>query len=294
MSHHNGTINWKKVAKSDIDYAIIRCGYGINRKKQDDRFLKKNIQGCEKYKIPYGVYIYSYARTTSEARSEAEHVLRMVKGLHMSFPIYYDMEDITQARIPNKRKKAIAQEFLGIIEQSGYECGIYANLNWWTVYLPSLKKSVHYKWVAQYAKKCTYKGNYQMWQCSSKAKVSGIYGDTDLNFWYDQVRTYDYDIYSTPEKKRPKTLKINKVVAGKRCATVSWSHKKKNVGYRIQYSRSKNFTNSLNRYSHGTAVLISGLRAKKYYYFRIKPYKYYNGKRLYAAEWSKVVKKKIK
>ena len=280
VSHHNGDINWKKVAKSDIDYAIIRCGYGENLKKQDDRLWKKNIAGCEKYKIPYGVYIYSYAKTKEGARSEAEHVLRLVKGLHMSFPIYYDMEDRSQERLSNTRKKAIAEEFLGIISKSGYECGIYANLNWWTNYLPSLKKTVHYKWVAQYAKKCTYKGIYQMWQCTARAKVSGIYGDTDLNFWYDKVRTADYDIYTQPKKVRPKMITIKKVIAGRRCATVQWSHKKTNVGYKVEYSRSKKFKNSLSRYSHGTSAYITGLKAKKYYYFRIKPYKYYNGKRM--------------
>lgn len=294
VSHHNGKINWKKVAKSDIDYAIIRCGYGDNTKKQDDKKWKENIAGCEKYKIPYGVYIYSYARTKAEAKSEAEHVLRMVSGLHMSFPIYYDMEDNIQARLSNKKKKQIATTFLSIISQHGYECGIYANLNWWNEHLSSLKNDVYYKWVARYGTTCGYKGVYQMWQCSSTEKVSGISGYTDLNFWYDKVRTNKYNIYTNPKTLRPARVKIKKVAAGRRCATVYWKSQKKAVGYKIQYSRSKKFKKVVTRYTNKTSLYVSGLKAKKYYYFRVKAYKYKKGKRLYSKKWSKTSRKKIK
>ena len=55
-----------------------------------------------------------------------------------------------------------------------------------------------YKWVAQYNNTgTTYKGSYQMWQCTSEGRVDGIYGDVDINFWFG-----DYD----PEK-----LIVNKV-----------------------------------------------------------------------------------
>ena len=30
ISYHNGTINWDKVKNSDVDFVIIRCGYGDN------------------------------------------------------------------------------------------------------------------------------------------------------------------------------------------------------------------------------------------------------------------------
>ena len=37
--------NWKKVAASDVDYAIIRCGYGDNIKSQDDKKWAENVAG---------------------------------------------------------------------------------------------------------------------------------------------------------------------------------------------------------------------------------------------------------
>ena len=98
VSEHNGTINWKTVKASGVDYAIIRCGYGQNSKSQDDDQWINNVRGCINNGIPFGVYIYSYATNTTRAASEADHVLRCLKdaGLNPSkvgYPIYFDMED---------------------------------------------------------------------------------------------------------------------------------------------------------------------------------------------------------
>lgn len=294
VSHHNGKIDWKKVKASDVDYAIIRCGYGTNRKSQDDRQWKNNVKGCEKNKIPYGVYIYSYAMTADQARSEAAHVLRLIQGHKLSFPIYFDMEEPSQERLPLAKRQKIIETFLNIIRDNGYECGVYANLNWWNNYIYTLADKVFYKWVAQYNKKCAYKGVYQMWQCSPTEKVSGIIGNVDLNFWYDTVRDSSYDIYDGENIKRPKSVTVKKVSAGWRTATITWKRQSKAVGYRVQYSTSKKFKRNKSQSTSGNFVTIKNLKSKKIYYFRIKAYKYKNGKKLYSKEWSKIVKKKIK
>ena len=80
VSHHQGKIDWEKVSKSDVDFVIIRCGYGNNLTSQDDKYFAQNVAGCEKYNIPYGIYIYSYALSKSDAKSEANHVLRLIKS----------------------------------------------------------------------------------------------------------------------------------------------------------------------------------------------------------------------
>lgn len=77
VSQWNGTIDWQKVKNAGVDYAIIRCGFGMNQTNQDDTKWKENADACTKYNIPFGVYIYSYATDTSRAKSEAEHVLRL-------------------------------------------------------------------------------------------------------------------------------------------------------------------------------------------------------------------------
>ena len=92
VSHHQGTINWDAVA-GQIDFAVIRCGYGGNLSSQDDRQWSANVAACERLGIPYGVYLYSYAATDDEASDEAQHVLRLLQGHTPQLPVYLDLED---------------------------------------------------------------------------------------------------------------------------------------------------------------------------------------------------------
>lgn len=87
----------------------------MNETKQDDSKWKYNSSECERLGIPYGVYLYSYADTVAKAKSEANHVIRLIKGKKLSYPIYYDMEEKTVLNSTNMtRTKAaqIAQAFL--------------------------------------------------------------------------------------------------------------------------------------------------------------------------------------
>ena len=178
VSSWQGVIDWEKV-KSQIDGAILRCGYGSDLTKQDDEQFKRNADECTRLGIPFGVYLYSYAKTNDQAKSEAAHVLRLIKGYKLAYPVYLDLEENgTQAGAIER-----ANIFGDIIEQSGYWCGIYANLNWWNNYLKGLERFT--KWVAQYYKVCEYKGaNLDMWQYSSTGTVAGIKGSVDMNECY--------------------------------------------------------------------------------------------------------------
>ena len=173
VSEHQGTINWDAV-KGHIDGAILRCGYGDNIVSQDDKQWKRNADECTRLGIPFGVYIYSYATSDSQARSEAEHVLRLVSGYKLSYPIYLDLEQAETEKGAIQR----ANIFGNIIEKAGYWCGVYANTNWWTNYLVGLERFV--KWVAQYNSVCTYKGTYDIWQYTSGGSFPGISGNVDM------------------------------------------------------------------------------------------------------------------
>lgn len=129
VSKWNGDIDWKTVATTDVDYAIIRCGYGDNYVYQDDAYWEQNVKGCEENNIPFGVYIYSYAETVQQAQSEAAHVLRLIEGHTLNFPIYLDVEDSVQAKLPKSTLTQIINTFVNAIHNQGYEVGIYANLN---------------------------------------------------------------------------------------------------------------------------------------------------------------------
>ena len=314
VSHHNGSIDWQKVAATDVDYAIIRCGYGNDMISQDDTYWKQNTEGCEKNNIPYGVYIYSYATTVEMAKSEANHVLRLIEGHTLNFPIYFDVEDEIQKSLTPSQLTQIINTFTSIIISQGYECGIYANLDW---FVNRIEETVtannnFFKWIAQYNNiGTTYTGVYQMWQCTDKGKVDGIYGDVDLNFWYGTVRDRSYNARNYSIKNEPVTEKpttapkkvtppvkasISKLTKGKKSVKISIKKVKGAKGYQIQYSRKKSFKKKYTktRITTKTKLIIKKLKSKKTYYFRVKAYKSDGKKKVFSKKWSRIKKVKVK
>ena len=185
VSEHQGIINWEQ-AKGCIDGAILRCGYGMDIDSQDDKQWARNVAECERLGIPFGVYIYSYAINAERAKSEAQHVLRLIQGHKLSYPVYFDMEE------PGTEGAAVANAiaFGDIIEAAGYWCGVYYNRNWHNnVIKGQLDRFT--RWGAGYGtnngqKQDNYKPGFgeDIWQYSSKGSVPGVPGNVDVNVCY--------------------------------------------------------------------------------------------------------------
>ena len=185
VSYHNDKIDWKKVKQSEVEYAIVRCGYGTNINSQDDKRWEENIKGCIDNNIPYGAYLYSYADSVEKASSEADHAIRLLQGKNLKYPVYYDLEENSiRNKLSMKEIADIAETFCNKLSAKGYTVGIYANTDWFTNYLTDSRFNNWTKWVAQYNTTCTYKGKYDMWQCSSTGSIPGISGKVDLNYSY--------------------------------------------------------------------------------------------------------------
>ena len=177
VSYHNGVIDWAKVKADGVEGAIIRCGFGDNITSQDDEQFKRNADECTRLGIPFGVYIYSYAKTIAQAESEAQHVLRLIAGYKLSYPVYLDLEQAGTETGAIER----ANRFGDIIEAAGYWCGVYANKNWWDNYLVGLTRFT--RWVARYNSTLGM-DNVDIWQYTSGGAVDGISGSVDMNHCY--------------------------------------------------------------------------------------------------------------
>ena len=212
VSEHQGKIDWEKV-KPQIDGAILRCGYGSDYEDQDDSCFKYNADECTRLGIPFGVYLYSYADSIEKAKSEAAHVLRLIKGYMLSYPVYLDLEESGTQNGAVER----ACVFGDIIEAAGYWCGIYANLYWWEKILKGgLERFT--KWVAQYYSKCEYTGTHlDIWQYSSKGKVDGIKGNVDMNECYRDLPAEILGCKTTTQTTAEKIVEelAREVIAGK-------------------------------------------------------------------------------
>ena len=188
VSKWNGSIDWNAVKNSGVSYVIIRCGYRGSSQGSliEDPKYRTNIQGATAAGLKVGVYFFTQAINEIEAVEEASMVLSLVKGYKLSYPIFLDVESSGGRAdgISKETRTAVCKAFCQTIKNSGYTAGVYANKTWFTSYIDASQLSAYRIWLAQYASQPTYTGRYDIWQYSSKGKVSGISGNVDMNLSY--------------------------------------------------------------------------------------------------------------
>ena len=188
VSRHNGTIDWKAVKASGVDYVIIRCGYrgSLTGALIEDQSFRTNIKGATAAGLKVGVYVFSQAINEVEAVKEASLAVSLVKGYHLTYPIFIDTESSggRADKIDRATRTAVVNAFCQTVASAGYKPGIYASKTWFEDKL-NMGAIGNYKiWLAQYSTAPTYKGRYDMWQYSSKGTISGISTKVDLNYSY--------------------------------------------------------------------------------------------------------------
>lgn len=171
ISAANGNVDIKRIKDAGYDFVMIRCGYGSDIKSQDDSQFENNVKKCDEIGMPWGVYLYSYALTVEDAKSEAQHVLRLIKGKKPLLPIAFDMEDADGYKAKhgmpsNATLVNICKTFLSTTSKAGYYSTLYASLSWLNNQLNDKSLIDSYDiWVAQWNSTCDFKGKkLGMWQ----------------------------------------------------------------------------------------------------------------------------------
>lgn len=183
VSQWQDVIDWEK-AKTHIDGAILRAGYGQNH---IDGQFERNASECNRLGIPCGAYWFSYARNADMARQEAEYLLTAVKPYRMELPLAFDFEyDSVEAAKKNGViiTKDLATEmvraFCETIEQGGYWALFYANPDYLSRYFDANLPDRFGLWLAEWGRSSPSR-SCAIWQHSSKGVVPGIRGDVDMD-----------------------------------------------------------------------------------------------------------------
>lgn len=169
----------------EVDFVIIRGGFGYST---IDKEFDKNVNGCIKNKIPYGVYWFSYALNEESARNEADFLCSLLDkyAVKPSYPVFfdweYDSENYAEKHgvFVNKQKlSAMARAFCDRVEERGYMAGIYTNLDYINRLYDYTLFSDYVLWYAQWNDVQQY--DAPMWQYSEKGDIRGINGYVDLD-----------------------------------------------------------------------------------------------------------------
>lgn len=186
VSSWQGVIDWDKVAKSGVKFAIIRSSYGDG---YVDKMFEYNIEAAKKAGLYVGVYHYCYALTDEEAKAEAQFFLKTIEPYEIDFPVMFDFEDPSQVRLGKFQLTRMANIFMKELENAGYYPMLYSYKNWLNNNL--MMSYIDYEVaVAEWnVSESTYKGDYGVWQYSCTGLVSGIEGDVDLDICYKDYPT---------------------------------------------------------------------------------------------------------
>lgn len=188
VSEFQGNIDWNKVKADGIEFAILKLAniYDYDTNYKDSKF-ETNYKEAKKRGIKLGAYIYNYCNTVDTLRKGLEWAIKKLDGKKLDLPLYLDMEDKdiqgeTVATLTNQ-----CNEFAKYVKSKGYQAGVYANVNWLKNELnPNDFDKKISVWVAQYYKECQYTGKYDIWQYASDGSVSGISGNCDMNYLYNE------------------------------------------------------------------------------------------------------------
>ncbi|HAT4259190.1 TPA: SH3 domain-containing protein [Clostridium perfringens] len=199
VSEHQGRINWEQV-KGNIDFAILRAGYGRNN--IDKQFIR-NIEECNRLEIPVGIYWFSYAWNEEMAKNEARYVLEAIKGYRVDYPISFDLEYDTLnyakkngVTIGKRLATDMINTFCSTIEQSGYKAMNYANPDF--INNKFYNNEVNYPlWLAWYgvSEDRAKAYNPSMWQYSESGSIPGIgTNSVDMNYCYEDFLKEDFTL----------------------------------------------------------------------------------------------------
>ena len=196
VSYHNGNINFAKVKETGVEGVIIRAGYGF---KTIDKCFYNNITNAIANGLHIGIYWFGYASTVQQAQQEAKYLVSLLKDYkgQIDLPIYYDWEydsyDYVKEHYRVKATKELVSNmtraFCEVLENNGYFSGFYANIDYLNNFYTNSVKERFTTWVAQWGSKCTYQGNYAIWQYTDKDKINGITGNVDSNYLYSDLPT---------------------------------------------------------------------------------------------------------
>lgn len=186
VSRHQEIIDFKKVKESNASFVIIRLGYqeGVNGKYKVDPYFYKNIKNAIKNNLKVGVYFYSYANSTIEAKKQAKWVINKIKKYKITMPVAFDWEcysAFNDMSLSLFGLNDVSNAFLDEVKKRGYKVMLYASKN----YLESIwTYEKHPIWLAHYTSYTNYTGKYVMWQLTDRGKIDGIDKLTDVDIYY--------------------------------------------------------------------------------------------------------------
>jgi GH25 family lysozyme M1 (1,4-beta-N-acetylmuramidase) len=287
--HKTTALDWSDVHAAGIDFAFVRVASrdSASGSLYEDTCADSHIKAALENNVNIGLYVFSQALTEAEAREEADYVLELAKKYKWSvtLPIVIDREAgsykrLTAGALSKTKETAVCQAFADTITAAGYDATVYASYSWINSYINTTSLKNCGIWIARYNNTTTSNTksgtaysdlsyDYEFWQYSSMAKVSGYTGNLDADFWYKDT-----------------SIKTKNLVASANASTsvsLSWSAAGDAYGYRVY-----RYDDTQEKYVYlgstkKTSYTDSGLSTGTEYKYKVRGYWTIGGTKYFGA-----------
>ena len=198
VSSYQGNINFSLVKNAGIDIVYIKSSEG---RSYIDPYFERNYQNAKTNGLKVGFYHYVTARTTEQAREQANFFARVISGKEPDCRLAMDFESFGNLSVTQINE--ISKVFLETLQSAtGKDVLIYSN-SYSARTIFSRELAIYPLWVANYGvsepggndKWDTWVG----WQYTSTGRVAGISGNVDRDQFTDGVLLSTTSPIPTPE-----------------------------------------------------------------------------------------------
>ena len=182
VSVWQGEIDFARVKADGIQAVYIRAGEGTTL---IDEYFERNYQQARAAGLKYGFYHYVTARSTAEARAQADFFANLIRNKPQDMRAAMDFENLSG--LTAEESNQIARAYLEQLESRlGHKPAVYSDAydaaSIWRSNLTDYPL-----WVADYGVREPYSiGGWSSWsgfQYSDRGTVSGISGHVDLDLF---------------------------------------------------------------------------------------------------------------
>lgn len=188
ISKFQGSYNIAQAKAEGVEFVIARIGGADDAKigKYKDSQFENNYQKCKQNGVPIGAYYLFNAYSERDAHDEAAHLLGLLKGHSLEYPVALDVE----GNVLNQNSDALCKYITACaadLEQAGYYVVIYMSASPFKSKCQALAKRFDL-WIASYTLLKPNINGIGIWQYGGTTnrrrsnKVAGVV--TDQNYAY--------------------------------------------------------------------------------------------------------------
>ena len=224
VSHWQGDFDFARAKSNEgVEFAIIKAGGGDAGLYKDSKF-ETNYKKCEACGLPKGAYFYGNAKSTAEAKKEAEYFISILSGKKYEYPVFYDVEGKMITDNDRATLTDIVKTFCSTVEAAGYWVGIYSSESFFNSEMNDAELIRYSHWVARWGKSKpapTSGAETQMWQFGGETnlirsnKINGQSCDQDYCYvdYPAKIKAAGLNGYSKVQDKPAPVRKPNEEIA---------------------------------------------------------------------------------